>query len=340
MNNYYSHSSLKEAENTLHNILDIISDGVWDWNALTGKVERNSSWYKMLGYKTDTFDKNIYSWENIIHPEDYPMVIKHFEAYLNKEINTYKIKYRCKKSDGSYLWILDSGRTIEYTKDGKVSRMIGAHKNIHEEEISNKKLKEQNDLLHNDNITLEQIIEKRTQELNQLNTELENKIKEIEYSAAYDIVTNIFNRRKFEEVLKKEINRAQRYFHSLSIILLDIDKFKKFNDIYGHKIGDKVLLSLATILKNNIREVDIVARWGGEEFIIILPNTSKSNAVKKAECLRSIIENTNIIENEKITCSFGVSTYIEGDDETSIFLRIDKALYLAKHDNRNNVKVL
>lgn len=340
MNNSYTHTSLKSAEITLHNILEVISDGVWDWNALTGNVNRSSSWYRMLDYDINSLENDVYTWENLIHPEDYARVMKHFEEYTKGKIKTYKIKYRCRKNDGTYLWIIDSAKIVEYTKEGQVARVIGAHYNINEAEISHKKLLEQNSLLTNNNLDLEQIIEKRTQELKKLNKKLEEKFTELEYQASYDSLTNIFNRRKFEEIFVSEITRAKRYFQPLSIILLDIDYFKKVNDTYGHKTGDDVLISLSNILKNSIRSLDTLARWGGEEFIIILPNTSKENATLKAQKIRRSIEEKKMIKNKKITCSFGVTSFLKEDTKDSMFLRVDEALYLAKNSHRNNVKVL
>jgi len=340
MKKTYSHLSLLESDKTLNNILEIVTEGVWDWNTITGKVDRSPGWYKMLGYDIDCFKKDIYTWENLIHPDDYKMVMKHFEDYITGKIPLYKIKYRCKKGDGSYLWIEDSGKIIEHTKEGKVKRMIGAHRNINQEELIYVKLKQQNEFLLNNNLTLETIIKKRTKELELLNKQLQEKIELVEYNASFDIVTQIYNRRKFEEIFMKELHRAKRYSHELSIILIDIDDFKLFNDSYGHKVGDEVLLSLASLLKEHLRDIDTLARWGGEEFIIILPNTSKDNAALKAEQLRQNIESKSTANNLKITCSFGITSYIEGDNTNSIFIRTDKALYLAKDDNKNNVKVL
>jgi len=340
MKSTYTYETIDDCEKTLNNILDIISDGVWDWNAVTGKVTRSPGWYRMLGHPINCFDEDVFTWENIIHVDDYDAVMKHFEAYINGEIKEYKIKYRCKKNDGSYIWIEDSGKIVEYTKDKTVARMIGSHSNIHIKESLNEKLRSQNELLLSDNSSLESLVEKRTIELEKLNKQLQEKIELSEYHAAYDIVTGIYTRRKFEEIFIKELNRVKRYSYPLSIILLDIDNFKQFNDNYGHKMGDKILWELSTMLKENIRDIDTVARWGGEEFIIILPNTSKEDAVNKAEHLRQKIEFDVSVDSKKITCSFGITSYIEGDDSNSIFIRSDEALYLAKNNNRNNVKVL
>jgi diguanylate cyclase (GGDEF)-like protein/PAS domain S-box-containing protein len=336
----YTNENLEESQNTLNNILDIVSEGIWDWDAVTGHVTRSPGWYRMLDYPIDHFNNDVYTWENIIHPDDYDAVMKHFEEYTTGEIDEYRIKYRCKKRDGSYLWIEDSGKIVERTKDGSVARMIGAHTNIHKEETSNDILRTQNELLLSDNLTLETLVEKRADELEKLNKQLEEKIELSEYNASYDIVTNIYNRRKFEEVFTKELNRVKRYSYELSVILLDIDNFKLFNDNFGHKTGDKILSSLADMLKNNIRDIDTLARWGGEEFIIILPNTSKDDSINKAEQLRKKIELDLSVDDKKITCSFGITSYVDGDDANSIFMRTDEALYLAKNNNRNNVKVL
>ena len=340
MKKTYSHLSVIESDKTLNNILDIVTEGVWDWNAITGQVDRSPGWYKMLSYDIHCFEKDVYTWEDVIHHDDYKMVMKHFEDYITGQIPTYKIKYRCKKGDGSYLWIEDSGKIIEYTNEGKVSRMIGTHKNINQEELNYIKLKEQNEFLLNNNLTLESIIKKRTCELEELNKQLQEKIEQVEYNASFDIVTHIYNRRKFEEIFLKELHRVKRYSHDLSIILIDIDDFKIFNDTCGHKVGDKVLLDLSNLLKGHLRDIDTLARWGGEEFIIILPNTSKDRAQIKAELLRQNIEEKLIVNDITITCSFGVTSYIQGDDTNSIFIRTDKALYLAKDANKNNVKVL
>jgi len=120
MNKTYSHKSLEDADDTLNNILDIISEGTWDWNALTGHVERSPGWYRMLGYDIGLFSKNVFTWENIIHPDDYEAVMKHFELYTAGKIEKYEIEYRCKKSDDTYLWIIDRAKIVKFTSDGKI----------------------------------------------------------------------------------------------------------------------------------------------------------------------------------------------------------------------------
>jgi len=333
----YKNQTQDEIDETLYFILDIISEGIWDWNVLTGKVYRSSGWFKMLEYDIDIFDETVHTWENIIHKEDHPIVMKHFESYINGEIDTYKIKYRCRKGDGTYLWIEDSGKIVKRDQNGKLTRMIGAHTNIDDIKNAEEKLFLQNELLLADNKSLELLVNKRTQELEEVNNKLKEKIIQSEYNATHDSLTEIYNRRMFEEIYELEINRLVRYNYPLSMVLLDIDNFKIFNDDYGHDIGDKVLIGLANLLRENIRSSDMVARWGGEEFVILFPNTKIEEANIKTESIRDKIENSFIYDNLKITCSFGVTSYMENDHKSSMFKRVDKALYEAKKSGRNQI---
>lgn len=337
MQSKYKHLSLNEMNETLSSILDIISEGIWDWDALTGRVYRSPGWFRMLEYDIDSFDETVHTWENIIHEEDHPRVMKHFESYINGDINEYKIKYRCRKGDGTYLWIEDSGKIIKKALNDQVIRMIGAHKNIDDIETAKEKLSLQNKLLLSDNKSLELLVNKRTKELEESHIKLKEKIIQVEYSSTHDSLTKIYNRAMYEELLDLEISRAIRYKHPLSIVMLDIDNFKYFNDMHGHSVADKVLVLLAEFLANNIRDSDSIARWGGEEFIIIFPNTTVKEAYVKAETIREKIDKSLIYENLKITCSFGVVSYIESDDKDSLFKRVDDTLYKAKNNGRNKV---
>ncbi|WP_051920352.1 sensor domain-containing diguanylate cyclase [Thermodesulfobacterium hydrogeniphilum] len=145
-----------------------------------------------------------------------------------------------------------------------------------------------------------------------------------------DPLTEIYNRRYFIERLKTEMERAKRYNIPLSLIIIDLDDFKKINDTYGHMVGDKVLKAVAQTLKNRLRKTDILARWGGEEFIILLPNTPPEKAVFLAGDLRKKIEEMKIPGVKKITASFGITGYCIGDDINSLIKRADDAMYEVK----------
>ncbi|MFO7990204.1 MAG: diguanylate cyclase [Thermodesulfobacteriota bacterium] len=159
----------------------------------------------------------------------------------------------------------------------------------------------------------------------------------LEKQATTDALTGIFNRMKFNNSFTNEIQRAQRYNTPLSLIIFDIDHFKQVNDTYGHLAGDSVLKKLVRLVASNLREIDIFARWGGEEFVIQTPETSLDGAIKLAEKLRSKIENHDFAEPEKITTSFGVTSLKKGDNTISFINRADEALYRAKKGGRNQV---
>ncbi|MDD3468012.1 MAG: GGDEF domain-containing protein, partial [Campylobacterales bacterium] len=171
-------------------------------------------------------------------------------------------------------------------------------------------------------------------------TEMEKEAKTLELLATTDPLTKIYNRLKLNEILMLEIKKSDRYKIPLSIIMLDIDHFKEVNDTYGHDIGDDVLVKLTKSISANIREVDMFARWGGEEFVIMLPNTDENGALITAENLRSIIADADFGKAGKITASFGVAEYQPNLGSRELLKRADDALYEAKRSGRNKVCVL
>jgi len=175
-----------------------------------------------------------------------------------------------------------------------------------------------------------------SEEINKLNSQLSEL-------AMTDDLTKIANRRAFFIKGNEEIMKARRYHLPLSVIMLDIDKFKRINDTYGHDTGDYVLQCAASLLKESVREVDIVGRVGGEEFAIVLPNTESTAAVKMAERLRNSVETHNCLKNELkkgITMSMGVAQYHLALKDLDELLRdADIALYQAKKNGRNRVEL-
>ncbi len=338
MNFAYKHTNVKESDYTLNCILKIILEGTWDWNANTGSVHRSPSWYTMLGYENDTFLQDVFTWENIIHPDDYPLVMKHFELYISGKINNYEIEYRCKKADGSYLWITDRGMIVEYNEDESVARMIGAHHNIHLQKMAQNDLIQKNQLLQEGNLSLEKLLKEKNVELEKKNIELENKIKEVEYLSVTDALTQIANRRKFEIEIEKEIARSLRYRHNLSFVIFDIDLFKNVNDTYGHNVGDEVLKKLSLTVKKELRINDFICRWGGEEFALLLPETDLHSAIEICEKLRQIIMQIDFDNGIFITCSFGVAEFNLAQTKNELFTNADEALYKAKELGRNRIE--
>ena len=169
-------------------------------------------------------------------------------------------------------------------------------------------------------------------------TKLKEKSNLLEYQASHDKLTGLFNRNRFDEIYTKEIKRTKRYNNELSIIIFDIDDFKMVNDTYGHQIGDEVLKEIAKITLNGVREQDINVRWGGEEFLILLPQTNLTGAVTVASKIKSAIKEHIFTDKSlKITASFGVSQLLEEDDEVSLISRSDKLLYEAKKTGKDKV---
>lgn len=156
--------------------------------------------------------------------------------------------------------------------------------------------------------------------------------------ATIDKLTQIYNRRKLEEIVETEIERSKRYNSPLSLIMLDLDDFKHVNDTYGHQVGDNVLKELANILKNNIRLSDTAGRWGGEEFMIVVPETAANNARELAEKIRNLISSSSFAGSCIITISLGLAQLQMGDDFDSFLKRVDDALYQAKSRGKNRVE--
>lgn len=170
-----------------------------------------------------------------------------------------------------------------------------------------------------------------------LKDELEIAYKELEKLAVIDKLTKLYNRYKIDEVLESEKERSNRYKTPFGILMLDIDHFKNVNDTYGHSTGDEVLKRFAKIIKENSRKTDIVGRWGGEEFLIIIPHTDKNDLLTIAENLRSKIGNYKFKTIGNLTVSIGASIYEYNESTEKTIIRADNALYSSKENGRNKV---
>lgn len=193
------------------------------------------------------------------------------------------------------------------------------------------------------NRQLELRVAERTQALNQANEELRNANQILERLAASDSLTELANRRSFFESATAEVQRAQRYGHPLSLQMLDIDHFKSINDHFGHAAGDEVLRKLASVLRDNLRHNDLAARIGGEEFVVLLPETQLEDAAQHAERLRMAIAALRFPFDQsehRMTVSIGVAALDTGElSPDPMLMRADRGLYRAKADGRNRVRV-
>ncbi len=199
---------------------------------------------------------------------------------------------------------------------------------------------------------LKETIRKTQRELRKTKEELTKNAKLVEHlkeeldkykeMAIIDELTGIFNRRGILDLLKREVARSERFNLPLSIAMVDVDDFKRINDTFGHVTGDKVLKAVALIMKSAIRRIDMLGRYGGEEFLIIFPNTPKDNARVAAEKLRKEVESHKFKYRDqefRVTISLGVAEYTYGDSVEVLISKADEALYKAKRAGKNRVEI-
>jgi len=167
----------------------------------------------------------------------------------------------------------------------------------------------------------------------------DNKQEKLEELVNVDQLTRCYNRRAFIVDIQNEIDRAQRTKNNFSLITLDIDNFKKINDTHGHQVGDSVLINVSDIVRKMNRNYDKFYRVGGEEFMVLCPNTNLGYAINIAERIRKNVEEYKLDSAANVTISLGVCEYDEEDNYESLYKRVDSALYLAKNSGKNRVEV-
>ncbi len=167
------------------------------------------------------------------------------------------------------------------------------------------------------------------------------RLEHLRNEAAFDALTDCYNRREFDRLIGHNVANADRYDKGLSVVMVDIDRFKSVNDTYGHQAGDRVLKEVSRTLRSSIRKSDYVARYGGEEFVVVLPDTRMTKAIELAERLREVVENLVIDLGEgrtlRVTASFGVASWKKDSDERTLLGEADAMLYRAKENGRNMV---
>jgi diguanylate cyclase (GGDEF)-like protein len=191
---------------------------------------------------------------------------------------------------------------------------------------------------------LEARVEERTRELNRalieigdLAAQLNESLRQVEHLAITDALTETYNRRKFDEAVSAEHLRAERNEDPFALIMFDIDHFKQVNDNFGHSTGDLVLKLLCRLVRGLIRQGDLLIRWGGEEFLLLLPQTGIEEAGPLAERIRLEVEQNEFTLAGRITISLGVAQFQPGDSVDSLMKRVDNSLYKAKRNGRNRV---
>ena len=297
---------LKESKERLDLAIHGAGLGLWDWNISTGDVYINQRWAEMLGYIQSEIEPNVTTWQKLIHPDDFSMVMEALNEHLEGKTAFYETEHRLRTKSGEWKWVLDSGRVVEWDADGKAIRASGFHRDINEK-------------------------------------------KELEYvlvkMSMIDGLTGLANRRHFDEIFEREWRRGLREQSSLSVVMIDIDYFKKYNDRYGHQAGDDCLRTVGQCLADTIkRPGDFIARYGGEEFVVILPSTELDSALSIAESMRGNISDLKLSHGDSlvapvVTISAGVASAVPAKDGFSdrLIKMADDALYKAKDSGRNRV---
>jgi len=228
------------------------------------------------------------------------------------------LEYLCK--DGSTYWCEVIATPI-LAEDGSLVELLGVSRDITEHKKNENQLK-------------------RSQEATDtLNRELEAANERLKRAAGIDALTGLWNRRHFKDEVEHQMAIANRYGSPLSAISFDIDHFKMVNDTHGHLVGDRVLIALSKLTRKHTRSTDLPCRWGGEEFIVLMPNTDSAEAVFAAEKLRVAFASHQIPKVGKVTASFGVTTYQPNESLDSWVSRTDGAMYQAKGAGRNTVRL-
>lgn len=297
-------------------------------------VEANSIFCSWLGYdKNDVINK---PFSMFFIPASRMLYLGHILPKL-QTIGLVEEKYlMLKTASGSELPVLMNGHKIQSENSHffafSVMKMLRRHM-IEEQLIHERRLAEQanaeKDLLNQKLQNMQDELLLKQQELLRLNVELEAL-------SVTDTLTGLYNRRFYDKELDSQLAQYQRTQQKFALILIDIDFFKAVNDSHGHETGDTVLKVVSQQLKRNLREIDTLARIGGEEFAVILPNCDVDAAITAAERHRTAIEEISEFPF-KVTASFGVADILDGDTKTSVYKRADNALYLSKSNGRNCV---
>ena len=280
--------------------------GHWYWNVQTNRVTFNPLKVTALGYDKSEIPEHVtYAFfTEKLHPDDYGRIMSAMEDHLAGKSAVYEVEYRIQTKGGKYKWYYDLGKVTQRDESGKPLFLAGIVFDITEKKET------------------------------YLELELKNKIL-AEFSIT-DALTKIGNYRTLIDHLNANIARSIRTGSFLSIAIFDIDEFKKVNDTKGHIYGDQVLADVAQILKKTVRDTDFLGRYGGEEFMVIFPDTGLASAMQVSERIRGAVENHSFVEGLKITISGGVRQF-EGEALTDFIRLADTHLYEAKARGKNQI---
>jgi diguanylate cyclase (GGDEF)-like protein/PAS domain S-box-containing protein len=309
--------ALRESEQFVQQITTAIPDILYIYDlAMQSNVYSNRQMVDVLGYSPEevqAMGSNVIS--TLVHPDDLPRVIEHLKLMasrppLDNTVGT--LEYRMRHQDGHWHWLLSREVPFRRTQDGQVEQLLGvAH-----------------------DITERKQLEERLHQANRL----------LQEQAIRDPLTGLHNRRYLDETLPRELQRAERRNQPIGIIMLDVDRFKRINDTYGHDAGDTLLRAVGAFLRGNTRGEDVICRYGGEEFTLVLPGAALADTQQRADILCTGIQSLAIEHNgyalDAVTASFGVAVFPDHASTADELIRAaDQALYQAKQNGRNQVVI-
>lgn len=289
---------MQSRESQLWFALNEAADGLWDWEITTGRLFFSPQLKRMLGYSPDEMEGVLATWSDALHPEDRSFVLGVLQEHLDGKRVRYEAEYRLRNRNGHYLWVHDRGRVCERDGSGAPTRAVGMVQDITERK------------------------------------ELEARLQ---LHASSDTLTGLPNRRDGERFLEAELALCRRLGLPLGLCFFDVDHFKRVNDSFGHLVGDSVLRQVAEQAQASIRRSDLVCRWGGEEFVVISPNSNRAQLLQVAEKIRQAV--MALPCTPRVTVSLGVAAFPEDGDDIEALLGVaDGALYRAKNAGRNRAE--
>lgn len=327
-----AHQVIEERERSYAYAMAAAGEGIWDWDLRRNTVTHNAKWCELLGFPPDELQHPIEVFGARLHEDDRATVLAQIDAAL-AGAGEYHHEHRMRRLDGSVIWVHDRGRVVERDEQGQPTRMAGCVTDISARKRDEQALVHMTEALSAMNERLEQMVTERTTELARANEELR-------LLARRDALTGLPNRRAGNERLLAEFTRMKRVREPYAVLMMDIDHFKRINDTHGHAAGDEVLRHAARVLTGAIRESDFVARFGGEEFLAVLPNTDLAGALTVGEKIRHAIESALTPLVGSLSISLGLGLAQPDDDDLEIAVRTaDRCLYEAKRTGRNRLVV-
>ncbi|OPL09665.1 MAG: hypothetical protein AVO33_06550 [delta proteobacterium ML8_F1] len=280
--------------------------GHWYFHYGSNRVEFNELKVTTLGYDLEELPE-IVPYEFFtekIHPEDYETVMQAMVDHITGEKEVYEVEYRIQAKDGSYKTYHDRGKITQVDENGKPVLIAGIVFDVTQRVLMQEELQEKNRIL------------------------AEKAVK--------DSLTDLKNHRALMEEMTKALEISLVTGEPLSVVFFDLDDFKKVNDTYGHQAGDRILIEFSEILKDSLRDSDIISRYGGEEFVVVLPKADNQAALRISDRIRLRVESFEFSGGIKVTVSGGVKTF-EGEVLGELIEAADRNLYQAKARGKNRI---